>query len=291
MEKVIERIFPPLTAPAMVGDGFRVLNIIPGAGIPLQRMSPFLMLDFNVEFEFAPSEKLRGVKVHPHKGVETVTIAYKGSLAHIDSAGNTGVIDPGDVQWMTAGSGILHKEFQEETWSRQGGPFEMVQLWINLPGKNKSVSPHYQHLKAADINKFFLPADKGVVNVIAGSFQDVTGTAGTYTPLNVWDLRLKDSAEILLDVAEMHNAALLVVNGRVEVNNTSVQEHCFVLFGNQGAGISLKATGNCVLLFLSGEPIEEPIVSYGPLIMNTQAEIDEAIEDYQAGKFGNLFID
>lgn len=288
MRKVIDKILPLPSTPGMVGDGFRVFNIIPGTEITQQRISPFLMLDFNTEFEFAPSEKTRGVNVHPHKGFETVTIVYKGSVAHHDSAGNAGVINPGDVQWMTAGSGILHREYHEMEYSKKGGPFEMVQLWVNLPKKYKSVPPQYQELKAAVIKKVILPGNKGVVNVIAGSYANVTGPAATYTSINLFDIKLKENGEIFLDISETHNAALLVVNGNVTVNGIIAKEYSFVLFRNEGTEIILKAKDDSVVLFLSGEPIDEPIASYGPFVMNTHDEIYQAIEDYQAGKFGSL---
>ncbi|HKO82138.1 MAG TPA: pirin family protein, partial [Chitinophagaceae bacterium] len=246
MKRVIERIFPLPSIPGMVGDGFRVFNLIPGAGITQQRISPFLLLDFNTEFEFPPSEKVKGVNVHPHKGFETVTIAYKGSVAHHDSAGNSGVINPGDVQWMTAGSGVLHKEYHEKEYSKRGGPFEMVQLWVNLPKKNKSVPPHYQELKASVIEKVILPDNKGVINVIAGSHANVIGPAHTYTPINLFDIKLMKNGEVLLDVSATQNAALLVVNGNVEVNEVKAKEHSFVLFRNEGNEIILKAEDDSV---------------------------------------------
>ena len=288
MRKIIDRIFPLPSTPGMVGDGFRVFNIIPGVGISQQRISPFLMLDFNAEFEFAPSEKIKGVNVHPHKGFETVTIAYKGSVAHHDSAGNSGVINPGDVQWMTAGRGILHKEYHAKEYSKRGGPFEMVQLWVNLPKKDKSTIPHYQDLKAEQIGKVILPDNAGLINIIAGSFKDVTGPAHTYTPVNLFDIKLKEEGKVKLDIPSGHNTALLLVNGSVEVNGIRVREHSFILFKNEGVEIIIKAMVDSVILLLSGEPINEPIASYGPFVMNTQEEIYDAIEDYQAGKFGML---
>src|ERR1700729_3867752 len=192
MEKSIEKIYNRPLRPGMVGDGFRVFNYFPNNGLSQQRVSPFLLMDFNAEYDFGPSDHLRGVDVHPHKGFETVTIAYKGSVAHHDSTGNSGVINPGDVQWMTAGAGILHKEYHEEEFSKKGGPFEMVQLWVNLPKKDKLTTPHYQAITAAQMGKLQLPDNGGVVNVIAGHFFDattpgaegVTGPAETYTPVN-----------------------------------------------------------------------------------------------------------
>ncbi|MDM1295703.1 pirin family protein [Sphingobacterium sp. N143] len=288
MKKSIERISPRPAQPGMVGDGFRVFNMIPGGGISQRRMSPFLLLDFNAEFDFGPSDHIRGVDVHPHKGFETVTIAYKGRVAHHDSSGNHGVINPGDVQWMTAGAGILHKEYHEETFSKVGGPFEMVQLWVNLPAKDKSTPAHYQAITADQMGKVVLPKDAGIVNVIAGKFENTVGPASTYTPVNLFDIKLEQGHQTAFAVPGNHNTALLVVNGEVEVNGQVASEHSFVLFANDGEEISIKAHEKAVMLLLSGEPIDEPIVSYGPFVMNTQEEIYAAFEDFQAGKFGTL---
>lgn len=288
MKKSIERIIQRPTRPGMVGDGFRVFNYIPRGGVSQQRISPFLMLDFNAEYDFGPTEDLRGVDVHPHKGFETVTIAYKGAVEHYDSSGNSGVIHAGDVQWMTAGKGILHKEFHEREFSRKGGPFEMVQLWVNLPKKDKGVEGHYQAITADQMGKVEIPNGGGVVNVIAGQFNEVAGPAETYSPVNLFDIKLKDGGEITASVSENHNTALLVINGAIEVNGEVVREHDFVLFENKGDEITLKASADSVVLLLSGEPIDEPIVSYGPFVMNTKAEIQEAINDFQSGNFGTL---
>jgi len=288
MKKIIERIIKRPERPGMVGDGFRVYNFIPGANISQRRISPFLMLDFGAEFNFGPSEKLRGVDVHPHKGFETVTIAYKGSVAHHDSTGNSGIINPGDVQWMTAGAGILHKEYHEKEYSRKGGPFEMVQLWVNLPKKDKATAPHYQPITKEKMGRVVLPNNSGVVNVIAGDYNGVKGPAFTYTPVNLFDLKLNKDGEATVTVSAEHNTALLIVNGSVEVNGANAAEHSFVLFKNEGEEIHIKANENAVVLLLSGEPINEPIASYGPFVMNTQEEIYEAIEEFQNGKFGIL---
>jgi quercetin 2,3-dioxygenase len=288
MKKAIEKIVPKPARPGMVGDGFRVYNYIPGANIPQQRISPFLMLDFNAEYDFGPSNHLRGVDVHPHKGFETVTIAYKGSVAHHDSAGNSGVINPGDVQWMTAGAGILHKEYHEQEFSKRGGPFEMVQLWVNLPKKDKSAAPHYQAITSGQIAKVELPGDSGMVNVIAGVFNDVKGPAATYTPVNLFDIRLKEDGETSFNLPADFNTAILVISGAATVNGQKATEHNFILFKNEGEEIAIKATEDTVLLVLSGEPINEPIVSYGPFVMNTKEEIMVAVEEFQSGKFGVL---
>ena len=292
MNKKIERIIAQPAAPGMVGDGFRVYNYIPGHGgsgsISQQRISPFLMLDFNAEIDFGPSNRVRGVGVHPHKGFETVTIAYKGSVAHNDSAGNSGIINPGDVQWMTAGAGILHKEYHEQEFSKKGGPFEMVQLWVNLPKRDKLTAPHYQSITAAQMGKVDLAGDQGHVNVIAGTFNGVTGPTETYTPVNLFDLRLKKGGTVTTSLPAEHNTALLVVNGSADVNGQPAPEHSFVLFANEGEEITITASEDAVILLLSGEPLNEPIASYGPFVMNTQEEIVESIREVQAGKFGVL---
>lgn len=288
MKKSIERITPRPARPGMVGDGFRVFNFIPGAGISQRRISPFLMLDFNAEFDFGASDHIRGVDVHPHKGFETVTIAYKGSVAHHDSAGNSGVIHPGDVQWMTAGAGILHKEYHEENFARSGGPFEMVQLWVNLPAKDKLTPPHYQALTADQMGVVDLPGGGGQVKIIAGEFNGVKGPAATYTPVNLFNIDLQAGATVEFNIPATHNTALLVVEGAVQVQDAAAPTHSFTLFANDGEQISITASQTSRLLLLSGEPINEPIASYGPFVMNTQEEIYTAMEEFQSGKFGVL---
>ncbi|HWK02114.1 MAG TPA: pirin family protein [Puia sp.] len=288
MKKKIERIIAQPARPGMVGDGFRVFNYIPGNNVPQQRISPFLLLDFNAEFDFGPSDHLRGVDVHPHKGFETVTIAYKGSVAHHDSAGNSGVIKPGDVQWMTAGAGILHKEYHEQEFSKKGGPFEMVQLWVNLPKKDKLTAPHYQGITKEQMGKLELPGGQGLVNVIAGTFNGITGPAQTYSPVNLFDIQLKKGGVLRTTLPAGHNTAILVINGQVEVNGQAADKHSFVLFKNEGEEIDIRAEEDAVLLVLSGEPLNEPIASYGPFVMNTQEEIMESIREFQTGKFGVL---
>jgi redox-sensitive bicupin YhaK (pirin superfamily) len=287
-KKTIEKIIPQPGAPGMVGDGFRVYNYIPGAEVPQQRISPFLMLDFAAEVDFPPSEHLRGVDVHPHKGFETVTISYKGSVAHHDSAGNSGIINPGDVQWMTAGAGILHKEYHEKEYARKGGAFEMVQLWVNLPKKDKSTTPHYQAITKDQMGKLELPDGQGTVNVIAGTFNGITGPAKTYTPVNVFDIKLKKDGAVSTSLPAGYNTAILVISGSVTVNGQQAAQHSFVLFANEGEDIAITAGEDSTLLMLSGQPLNEPIASYGPFVMNTQAEIVESIREFQSGKFGVL---
>jgi len=287
-KKKIEKVIPQPAAPGMVGDGFRVYNYIPGASVPQQRISPFLMLDFNAEVDFPPSEHLRGVDVHPHKGFETVTISYKGSVAHHDSAGNSGIIHPGDVQWMTAGAGILHKEYHEKEYAKKGGPFEMVQLWVNLPKKDKSTAPHYQAISKEQMSKVELPDQQGTVNVIAGTYNGVTGPAQTYSPVNVFDIKLKKGGTTHTSLPAGYNTAILLINGSATINGQKTPGHSFVLFANEGEEIDITANEDAVLLVLSGEPLNEPIASYGPFVMNTQAEIIESIREFQSGKFGVL---
>jgi redox-sensitive bicupin YhaK (pirin superfamily) len=288
MKKAIEHIYNRPARPGMVGDGFSVFNYFPGGGISQQRVSPFLMMDFNAEYDFGASEHIRGVDVHPHKGFETVTIAYKGSVAHHDSTGNSGVINPGDVQWMTAGAGVLHKEYHEQEFSKRGGPFEMVQLWVNLPAKDKLTPPNYQAITADQMGKVTLPSNAGLVNVIAGSFNENKGPATTFTPVNMFDIKLNAGGELSTNIPALHNTVILVVEGSIEVNGETAGLHSLVLFKNNGEDISIKATGNSVLLLLSGEPINEPIAQYGPFVMNTNRELQEAFEEFNSGKFGTL---
>jgi redox-sensitive bicupin YhaK (pirin superfamily) len=287
MNKKVEKVFQRPARPGMVGDGFRVFNYFPGI-IPQKRVSPFLMLDFNAEYDFGASDHLRGVDVHPHKGFETVTIAYKGSVAHHDSTGNSGIIHPGDVQWMTAGAGILHKEYHEEEFSKKGGPFEMVQLWVNLPAKDKLTAPKYQPITAAEMGKVTLPNNGGLVNIIAGELNGTAGPATTFTPVNMFDIRLNKDGELTISTPATHNTVVLVVSGSAIINDETVGTHAFVLFKNEGEQINIKATEDSVLLLLSGEPIDEPIAQYGPFVMNTTKELEEAFEEFRAGKFGIL---
>jgi redox-sensitive bicupin YhaK (pirin superfamily) len=288
MKKLIEKIFLRPENPGMVGDGFRVYNYFPGGNRIQKRVSPFLLLDFNAEYVFPPSETVRGVDVHPHKGFETVTIAYKGSVAHHDSTGNSGIIRPGDVQWMTAGAGILHKEYHELEFSKQGGPFEMIQLWVNLPKKDKLAKPKYQAITSSQMGKVQLPDNGGMVNVIAGRFENVKGPASTFSPINLFDVHMNKGGRLSTSIPESQNTLLLVIRGGVEVNGEKAPLHSLVLFKNQGEEIEINANEESVLLLLSGGPIDEPIAQYGPFVMNTQQEILEAIQEFQTGKFGEL---
>lgn len=286
--RTVENVIAP-PPPHMVGDGFRVHNFFPNNIIDKKRMSPFFLLDYNSKIEFSPSETPRGVSVHPHRGFETVTISYHGRIAHHDSAGNSGVIREGDVQWMTAGSGILHKEYHEKEFSSKGGLFQMVQLWVNLPAINKMTLPKYQEITYQKIIKMPLAGNAGTVEVIAGNYQDQKGPASTFTPINIFNVRLLKNAEVTLDFHPEHNIGLLVIEGKVNVNSTNnaAADH-FVLFKNDGSAIQLKALEDSVILVLSGEPINEPIAQYGPFLMNTHQELQQAISDVSAGKFGVL---
>ncbi|MET3115564.1 redox-sensitive bicupin YhaK (pirin superfamily) [Pedobacter sp. CG_S7] len=275
------------TAPNMVGDGFRVHNFFPN-GYRL-KMSPFFLLDYNAKINFSAREKPRGVGIHPHRGFETVTIVYHGAIAHEDSAGNSGVIYPGDVQWMTAASGILHKEYHEQAFSNTGGDFQIVQLWVNLPSKYKMSKPKYQGIKHNAINKVAIPSDGGFVEVIAGEYESVKGAAITFTPMEVYNIKLKSGATVTFDFPADYNTGILVIEGDIKINNSenSNATH-FVHFKNEGTQITIEAQTDSIILLLSGEPINEPIAAYGPFLMNTQEEIQQAIGDYNRGKFGYL---
>ncbi|MHA4893994.1 pirin family protein [Pedobacter sp. PWIIR3] len=289
MEANIKSVSAVLKAPAphMVGDGFRVHNFFP-SGYKI-KMSPFFMLDYNAKINFSARNEPRGVGVHPHRGFETVTIAYHGAVAHHDSAGNSGIIYPGDVQWMTAASGILHKEYHEEEFSRQGGDFQMVQLWINLPAKDKMSKPKYQDVKQADMAKFVLPDGGGVVEVIAGEYNGLKGSASTFSPMHLYNARLNKGAKTRISLPADFNTGFVIIEGGVLINGDEVAvTDQFVHFKNDGTEIAIEALENSVILVLSGAPINEPIAQYGPFLMNTPEEIQVAISDYNQGKFGYL---
>lgn len=286
--KTVEKIFaPPPTH--WVGDGFKVHGFFPNRVLTGQRMSPFYLLDYNAKYEFPPSTNLLGVGVHPHRGFETVTIAYKGKIAHHDSNGGGGVIGEGDVQWMTAGSGILHKEYHEEEFNRKGGVFQMVQLWVNLPSKDKMTKPKYQAITNAEMGKFDLPDGGGSVEVIAGNFNETKGAATTFSPVHLYNLKLKKGSSLTLNLPENYTTAFVMIEGQAKINETeTAPADNFVLFNNDGEKILVEAEQDSVILVMSGEPLDEPIAAYGPFLMNTQEEIKQAFEDFQAGKFGRL---
>lgn len=308
--KSIEKIInlPPMH---WVGDGFRVHNFIPQV-IAQERVTPFIMMDHGAKFVFPPSLTPRGVGVHPHRGFETVTIAYKGKVAHHDSAGNSGIIEEGGVQWMTAGSGILHKEYHEKKFSKAGGEFQMVQLWVNLPSQHKMTTPNYQGLEQSQFPVVELENGLGKIQIISGEYQNNIGPATTFSPINLWNVHLKSvqnkvsNGEIeknriangdelddaikseKLILPKNFNTMMLVVEGEATVNSQNIQRDQMVLFKNDGEVIELSTNSEATILLLSGEPINEPIFSYGPFVMNTKEEIIQAFEDLQNGKFGYL---
>ncbi len=287
--KTVELVASP-REPHFVGDGFRVHNFIPsGFRMDMQRMSPFIMLDYNSTYYFPPSEKPKGVGVHPHKGFETVTIAYKGKVAHHDSSGGGGIIGEGDVQWMTAAKGVLHKEYHEEEWSKTGGDFQMVQLWVNLPAKDKKANPKYQAIQNKDIARYKLPNDAGVIEVIAGEYKGIKGTASTFTPVHLFNSKLNKGGKAEFQFPAHYNTALLVLEGEIIVNGTekTPTDH-LALMSNDGEIFNIEASEDALVLVLSGEPINEPIAAQGPFVMNTREELREAFNDYNIGKFGYL---
>ncbi|WP_293897169.1 pirin family protein [Sporocytophaga sp.] len=285
----IEIVASP-NAPHMVGDGFRVHNFIPSRfRLDMQRMDPFIMMDYNSKFYFPPTQKPKGVGVHPHRGFETVTIAYKGKVAHHDSTGNKGIIGEGDVQWMTAASGVLHKEYHEENFSKTGGDFQMVQLWVNLPAKDKMSRPKYQAITNEEISKVNLPDNAGVIEVIAGEYQGIKGPAFTFTPVNMQNAKLNKGGKATFSFPSDYNTVILVIEGSVKVNDKeNVPTDHLVLFENNAEDFTIEALEDSIVLVLSGKPINEPIYAHGPFVMNTKAEIMQAFEDVNSGKFGYL---
>jgi redox-sensitive bicupin YhaK (pirin superfamily) len=271
-----------------VGDGFPVRTLFSYDNLG-KHISPFLLLDHAGPAEFTPTTERRGVGQHPHRGFETVTIVYKGELEHRDSTGSGGKIGPGDVQWMTAASGILHEEFHSEGFAKSGGTLEMVQLWVNLPAKDKMADAGYQTILDGDIPSIALKDQAGSLRLIAGEFDGHTGPARTFTPIDVWDLRLNGGKLLTLDLHEGRNTALVVLRGTVQVNGVElVREGQLALFERNGQHLSLEANNDAVVLLLSGEPIDEPIVGHGPFVMNTEQEIHQAFADFQSGRFGRM---
>ncbi|MGH9661773.1 MAG: pirin family protein [Bryobacteraceae bacterium] len=269
-----------------VGDGFPVRNLFPSNGV--DQISPFLMLDYAGPKRFEPSSKPRGVEEHPHRGFETVTIAFQGSVDHRDSGGNSGTIHPGDVQWMTAASGVVHEEMHGKDFTASGGDFEMVQLWVNLPREHKMSAPRYQSIQSAQIPRVEL-GDRAYGRVIAGELNGVAGPAKTFTPLKVFDLRFEAGGRDELSLPVGHSAAIVLLRGGLVVNGSAaLGEAQMALLSLSGEDVLLEAKAPSLVLVLSGEPIDEPVASYGPFVMNTQAELRQAIEDYRAGRMGHL---
>jgi quercetin 2,3-dioxygenase len=271
-----------------VGDGFPVRSLFSyhTLGAPL---SPFLLLDYAGPADFEPAERPRGVGEHPHRGFETVTIVYQGEVEHRDSAGHGGSIGPGDVQWMTAAAGLMHEEFHSQAFTKSGGTMEMAQLWVNLPAKDKMSRPHYQPIVAADIPDVELADGAGRVRVIAGEYAGRRGPAKTFTPINVWDVRLAAGHSLTLPLPEGHTTAIALLRGSLRVNGTqSVAAARVVELSRDGSEVSLAADADATFLVLTGEPIDEPIAGYGPFVMNTREEIMTAVKDLQEGRFGQL---
>lgn len=284
--RIVQGVFGPGSR-HWVGDGFPVSNMFPSNGLD-KEMDPFLMLDYAGPYEFEPSNQPRGVGEHPHRGFETVTIAYQGSVAHRDSAGNSGTIHPGDVQWMTAASGVVHEELHDPDFTKAGGLFEMVQLWVNLPAKHKMSAPRYQGISSRQIPIAEL-GNGAYARVIAGDLAGVTGPALTVTPIQVCDLRLSAGNRVEFPVAAGHNAAFVVLQGELVLNDVhEIDSAHLALLGHDGGSVLVEAKRDSTVLFLSGEPIGEPVASRGPFVMNTEAELREAILDYRAGKMGHL---
>lgn len=285
--RAIENIFKGPES-HMVGDGFKVSQYLPAGVESMERLSPFLLLDYHAPHYYAPSSTRLGVGAHPHRGFETVTIAYDGKVEHHDNKGNHGIIGPGDVQWMTAASGIMHKEYHETEFSKNGGTLHMIQLWVNLPKDKKMIEPKYQPLLKEDMGTFELDNNQGEVSIIAGEFEGVKGPASTFTNINIYNVNLRNYGKIVLREPGDFNTGILVLKGEVKVNENKIcKETDFILFENMEGIISVESiTEDALFIVLSGEPINEPIVSYGPFVMNTMEEIYEAYEDFRNNKFG-----
>lgn len=274
--------------PHWVGDGFPVRSMFSYQTLG-KHLSPFLLFDYAGPADFTPADRPRGVGQHPHRGFETVTIVYKGEVAHRDSTGRGGVIGPGDVQWMTAGAGILHEEFHSPGFTQSGGALEMVQLWVNLPARDKMTEPGYQAILDRDIPAVTLPNGAGTVRVIAGEYAGHSGPAQTFSSMHVWDLRLTQGSSNEISLPDGWSTALVILRGSVLVNGDTVARDAqMVVLDRAGQDMSIEATSDTVALLLSGEPIDEPIVGYGPFVMNSEEEIIQAYTDFNSGRFGQM---
>ena len=281
IKQIIRRV-----EPHWVGDGFPVRTLFTYNDSP--SFDPFLLLDYAGPHVFEPSATTRGVGEHPHRGFETVTIVYQGELEHRDSSGSHGIIGPGDVQWMTAASGIVHEEFHSERFTREGGTLEMIQLWVNLPAKAKMCPPRYQGLVSEEIPCANIPGGGGTVRVIAGNFHGILGAAQTFTPMNVWDLLLSDSVREEIALPEGHTSIIVVQSGEIRVNSQLLSARDLAVFDPRGTQVAIESTSPARLIVLTGEPIGEPVVGQGPFVMNTREEISQAIQDYRAGRMGQI---
>jgi redox-sensitive bicupin YhaK (pirin superfamily) len=271
-----------------VGDGFPVRSVFDYNGLG-RELSPFLLLDYAAPHLFPPGKERRGVGAHPHKGFETVTVAYQGELEHRDSSGGGGRIGAGDVQWMTAGRGIVHEEFHSADFTRRGGTLQMAQLWVNLRAQDKGAKPGYQTLLRAQIPEARLPEDAGSIRVIAGEYRGLRGPARTFTPIHLWDVNLRAGRTAQLPLPDGHTTTFLVLSGNVRVNGGGeAGEGDLAIFDRAGEGVQVQAVSDAKLLVMAGEPISEPVVGQGPFVMNSRAEIQQAFEDYQLGHMGEL---
>lgn len=270
-----------------VGDGFPVRSIFSYNDVA-QELSPFLLLDYAGPAEFSPTQQRRGVGQHPHRGFETVTIVYTGEVEHRDSAGGGGSIGPGDVQWMTAGAGIVHEEYHGAGFAQRGGAFEMIQLWVNLPAKDKMTAPGYQNITDAQIPRIALPEEAGSVRVIAGGYDGQAGPAHTFSPMNVWDVRIKAGRRAEFQVPEGHTAAAFVLKGAIRFGSDAVEEAELAVLEREGTTLAFDAVEDATVLLLTGQPLNEPVVGYGPFVMNTEDEIARAFTDYQSGRMGRI---
>jgi redox-sensitive bicupin YhaK (pirin superfamily) len=275
-----------------VGDGFHVSSYFPRPSLPAERVSPFVLMDYGPPRDFTPLARgKRGVGWHPHRGFETVTVAWEGSVAHRDSTGRSGIIGPGDVQWMTAGAGILHEEYHEQGFTRRGGRMHMMQLWVNLPRRHKMAAPGYQAITAADIPVVTLAGGAGTVRVIAGEHAGARGPAHTFTPVTLLDITLSAGGSLEVTLPTGHNAMAIVTSGRVATGGRDAGAGELILFENDGERIDLAASEATHVLVLGGEPLNEPIVQYGPFVMNTREDIRQAIASFEAGEFGAVPVD
>jgi redox-sensitive bicupin YhaK (pirin superfamily) len=284
--RTIESIIPP-PPPHFVGDGFRVHNFFPGQIVGgMKRTDPFLLLDYGSPHVFTPTTHRRGVDVHPHRGFETVTFAFKGSVAHRDNSGGGGIIGEGDIQWMTAGSGILHEEYHSEEFAETGGLFHMAQLWVNLPSKHKMTKPSYQAIQNKSIPVY--QGQKVKVSVIAGEYEGINGIASTFTDIRMFLVHIDEGGEFDYEFPSSYTAIALNIEGEIGIQDSNFPTHHCALFNNDGEKISMKGITSAKALILIGKPIHEEIVAYGPFVMNTREEIAKAYEDFQSGSFGSL---
>ena len=275
--------------PHWVGDGFPVRSIFSYDGLGREALSPFLMLDYAAPRHFDPAAQRRGVGVHPHRGFETVTVVYAGELEHRDSTGNGGRIGPGDVQWMTAASGILHEEFHSERFTREGGLMSMMQLWVNLPAQHKMAKPRYQTILDASIPRIAIGGNAGTLRVIAGEYEGKRGPAETFTPIEVWDLRVAPGKTVTLTTPERHTTAIVPMQGNALINGGDPTGPSQIAqLAREGGEFTITADGDLLALVLAGEPISEPVVGYGPFVMNSEREIAAAFADFQSGRFGQM---